>query len=87
MLHATRAQVFAIVGTKDLFLLLQKDPVLKPKQRLLPVAGMWAMPHFTPKKRERQRYSLPQPEGQVLTFSQHPIPLLSVGRKISTSSP
>ena len=80
-LHATRAQVFAIVGSEDLFLLLQKDPVLEPKQRILPVAGMCAMPHLTPKERERQRYSLLQPEGQVLIFSQHPTPLLFSGKK------
>jgi len=51
MLHATRAQVFAVVGTEDLFLLLQKDAAVEPKQRLLPVAGMWAVPHLTPKER------------------------------------
>lgn len=83
MLHVTRAQVFAIAGTEDLFLLLQMDPALEPKQRLLPVAGMWAVPHLNPKERERGG----KPEGQVLTFSLHPTPLLSVGRKISTSSP
>lgn len=38
-------------------------------------------------KRESQRYRLLQPEGRVLTFSQHPAPLPAVGTKTSTSSP
>lgn len=83
----TRAQAFAIAGTEELSLLLQRDSALKPKQKLLPVAGMRAVPHPAPKERERPHYSLLQPEGQVLTFSQHPAPLLPVRGKTSASSP
>lgn len=65
MLCATRAQVFAVVGTEDFFLSIQKDPVLEPKQRTLLVAGMW-LRHISPQNRE----AMLQPEGQVLVSIQ-----------------
>lgn len=87
MLHAIRAQVFTIVRTEDLFLFLQKD--LDAWAQTKALSSSRDVGHATshPKETERQSYSLPQPEGQVLTFSQHPTPLLSMGRKTSASSP
>lgn len=40
MLCATRAQGFAVAGTADFFLLIQKDTALEPRERTLLVAGM-----------------------------------------------
>lgn len=40
MLCATRDQVFAVAGTADFFLLIQKDTALEPRERTLLAAGM-----------------------------------------------
>lgn len=81
VLHAARTQVFAVVRTEDFFLLIQKDTVLEPKQRTLLAAGMWPC-QISFQKTER---------GNATTcrtgLSQHPTPLLPVGRKTSASSP
>lgn len=67
MLHATRAQIFAVVGAEDFFLLIQKDAVLGSKQRTLLGVGMWPC-HISPQKTERE--AMLQPVGQILVSIQ-----------------